>query len=400
MRLNGLRFIAFVTVSFQIVRGVAQQPEPLSNEALNAAAAALDRAIRAAGEPRSDAQELVRSTMEALPRDPGVRATGELGTFLTRMPTPGPGFRCDPEFLRHRTRLELLQVREALANQSAPKLEPQFCSATPNLVDLSKPASERRAVEIYGADFDRAEMQMFVVSRGNYQDVTSALRARTPYHFTLNLQEIDLPPDAELLGLSWGNLIQAVIPLVHPNTQLCAARVDEVPRGRTIEYAPSRIAPASLSGPDQQASGSAGLDFASNELDAVVCMTACDDARHIALSGCAAGFLATIDSDRTIEAVLGTTYQAATFTRRRQPGRERATRGGPVDEWTLGAQTTVRFDPIRLVSIPRDGCVSPFAYLEAKRHNIVTADTVRRLAPQLARTPVNLLEIRPPFTPR
>jgi hypothetical protein len=58
-----------------------------------------------------------------------------------------------------------------------------------------------------------------------------------------------------------------------------------------------------------------------------------------------------------------------------------------------------RLNEIRLVSVEGEWCVSPMAYLEAKRTTVLDAATRRSLDPQLKRIDPAILKLRPRFAP-
>jgi hypothetical protein len=80
----------------------------------------------------------------------------------------------------------------------------------------------------------------------------------------------------------------------------------------------------------------------------------------------------------------------------------------PVRRWAFGgfqpgnlesADTSVevRLNEIRLVSVEDAACVSPLAYLEARRTAVLDPVTRQSLDPQLKRIDPGLLRLRPRF---
>ena len=58
---------------------------------------------------------------------------------------------------------------------------------------------------------------------------------------------------------------------------------------------------------------------------------------------------------------------------------------------------TARLNEIRLVSTEDEACVSPLAYLEAKRTTVLDPVTRQSLDPQLKRIDPAILKLRPRF---
>jgi len=122
------------------------------------------------------------------------------------------------------------------------------------------------------------------------------------------------------------------------------------------------------------------------------------------------GFFYTTHPDRVIDGVIGASSSYVSHIRG-QP--DRVDRGGwpePVREWIFSefgpgrfargdVSVTARFNAIRVVSSEGEGCISPVAYLEARREGAFSADTRRALDRQLGRIDPAILRLRPRFAP-
>jgi hypothetical protein len=370
----------------------------------------LDRAIDALTDRSSDFRTVLQGLTAHLP--PG--ADGSVGAaidrFLDRAPGANADFHCSTEFVRLRARKELIRIEETLLGIASAPAEPQFCYAAPFVVDLSQPSN---TVEIYGYDFDRVRLEMFLVTDQAHYDVSSALIPRTHYHVTLVLGDhgVRLSPKARLLGLTWGNLIHHAIPIVQPHTLLCSCIVEEIAAGHTVELASSRVRRDR-----SNAAGSAGgwanvlLDYQSNALGATVCMTVTAPAADGSLrTGCVHAFVLTVDPDRTIEWVFGRLDGRASYA-------STSARLGKINvlndrelirSWTFAGfgedaddpRVTVELGKLRLVTTGGERCVSPIAYLEARRTGAISAVTSRGLDRQLANVVPEIRELRPRFAP-
>ena len=183
------------------------------------------------------------------------------------------------------------------------------------------------------------------------------------------------------LGLTWGHLIHYSIAVIQPDSRLCPSRIETIPAGRTISYAPPRIGGDAVpAGVAATAVADTTFDVSTNKLEATVCVTAVDRRRHATSSGCTIEFLYTTDPDRVIEALPRDPATHVSY--RHQPGE-------------LSAM--VRLGEISLVSIADEGCVSPLAYVEARRTGALDRATSEALDPQLQTVDPAILKVRPRF---
>ena len=124
-------------------------------------------------------------------------------------------------------------------------------------------------------------------------------------------------------------------------------------------------------------------------------MAAANPSGEAVFSGCSVEFLHTTDPDWMIEAVVGLASSQASFARRPRTDdvKNRPVRG-PVDRWAFkglqrtdpgggGVSVTARLHEIKFVSVEDDRCVSPLAYIEARRVQVLDPSTRRSLDPQL-----------------
>jgi hypothetical protein len=378
--------------------GGAAASDPLARTVL-----ALDRGIDALTDSSADFRAVLHATVSGLPPGAGADVAAAIRRFLDRAPTPGADFRCGEEFVRLRARQELIRLEDKVLGTGAEATVPQFCYATPYAVD---PAMAPKTVEFYGFDFDLVPMQMVLVTTDGYRDASAGLTRRSHYHLTLRLGEggVTLPRNGRLLALTWGDLIHHAVPIVNAATPLCSCTVEEIPAGKTVAYAPPplrRVIPPSARAEAGPAWASALLEYEMNGLSATVCMTvAGSGGDRPSRSGCSRVFLLTIDADRTIEGLLGPLQSRATAGR--SPSET-----DPLGRWrfagfdgdSAGPRVSLELGKLRLVSIAGDGCLSPIAYLEARRTGALSPATVRTMDPKLARLDPAILALRPRFAP-
>ena len=407
--LGWLALLAAVFLSTPLSAGTADAP---ADRILTDTVVVLERAINALATRSADYRKILQDTLASLPRGGEDFVKNDITRFLERAPAPGADFKCGPEFLTYRTRKELWRLKDTLLNANPQPAQPQFCYAAPFAVDLTQPPD---TLEIYGYDFDRVPIEMVVINSDGYRDVSFALSKRTHYHLTLTFGKdgIKFSPSDSVLGLTWGHLIHHFIPLIQPATPLCPSRIEEVPAGKGITYAPPVIAGEErFSGAGAQVLANATLDYESNKVDATICLTATEQSGDgTTFSGCGVEYVYTSDSDRVIEGVLSGLGAAIAYTYgNRTEEIEKGADGGPVAQWVFDsfaeksptgteAKMTVRLRGIGVVSTQPDRCVSAIAYSEARRMNALTLTTTERLDTELKRIDSEILKLRPRFAP-
>jgi hypothetical protein len=365
----------------------------------------LDRAIDALSVTSADARVVLRQTLGALPPSESA-ATRGVEAVLARVPPPEIAFPCGTAFLRSRAWKELVRLREELLGSAPPPVEPEACYATPFAVDAARPGT----IEIYGVDFDRVVVEMFLVSDGQFSDVSAGLTRQTHYHLTFDPKSGGIPfgSGSQFLGLAWGHLIHYSIPIVHPKSALCRSQVELVTPPESVDIALDALAGGATTS-RFRVRASMTLEFMGNGANASVCASAqATSSDSVAYSGCANRFLFTIDPDRTIDGIFENAEDRIAFVTSVNSKRvEHGDSHGPVLEWAVGPQLkdvepplfSVALRTLHVVSSENLGCVSPVAYSEAKRQHAIGPDTMRALDVQLARMPREVRAMRPPFAP-
>jgi len=395
--------LGFVTTAFCVLS--AAQSETRRDQPSIRTLRVVDEAIHALGDPASDYRKVLLHAAAALPSNAEDDVRAHIRTFLGRSPEPGPAFRCSVDFVRARARKMLLRLRDTLQHADPGGVDPAVCYAVPFALDVTHAPTTDSRVDIYGYDFDAVTPQMVLVTRDGYQDVTSALIARSHAHLTFKLDGVPLSSNSLSLGLAWGHLIRHSIALVHRATPVCSSRVETIPAGKTIVTAPLRTSgEGSLARPGTKIWADASLDYSNNKLEATICMTADQAANDTIFSGCTVEFLYTTDPDGVIEGVLGTSRSHISYTRATsQPADIRnAAAQGPVRQWAFSSgdvSMTARLNEIRIVSTDDRACISPLAYLEARRTAVLSPETKRALDSQLTKVAPRILTLRPRFAP-
>ena len=132
--------------------------------------------------------------------------------------------------------------------------------------------------------------------------------------------------------------------------------------------------------------------------------------RDAVFSGCTVEFLYTTDPDRVIDGAFGELASQVSYVRGNgtsdvKNGKQK----GAVRQWAFAGfepsslergdiSVTARLNEIRLVSsADGEGCVSPMAYLEAKRTSAIDPVSRQSLDRQLKRIDTAILKLRPRF---
>lgn len=369
----------------------------------------VDRAIRALGDPSSDYRKVVADADAALPGDADDSTRAAVRRVLTRMPEPGADFRCSADFVRAQARKALLRIRDTLLNVPPDRAEPAVCYAVPFAIDSERVSAANQWLHIYGYDFDTAAIEIVVVTRDGHRDITWALSTVSHYHLMVNLASLSTSASDVSIGVVWGHLIRHSVALIRPTTRLCATRIETIPAGSTISDAPAGVPGLGVAtGPGARIWADASLDYENNKIDATICMTADWERQGGIVSGCTRNFVHTTDPDSTIEGIVGSMRSYISYTQGTGPTVTRGLRGGPVRQWRFSGfglsgseppSVTAKLSAIRVVSTADSGCLSPQAYLEARRTSALSEATQRVLDPQLRRVDPVILSLRPRFAP-
>jgi len=368
----------------------------------------VDQAIRAVGDSSSDYRKVVADAATALPGDAEDSTRAAVRHVLARMPEPGADFRCSADFTRGRARKALLRIKDTLLNVPPDRIEPAVCYAVPFAIDSTGVSTAKQWLHIYGYDFDTAALEIVVVTRDGHRDITPALSTVSHYHLMLNLASVGTQGTDVSIGVVWGHLIRYSVPLIQPATRLCATRVETIPAGRTISNTPVGVPGLGVAtGPGARIWADASLNYENNKVDAKICMTA-DWREGGIVSGCTDNFVHTTDPDSIIEGILGSVSSSVFRMQGTEPTATLGSRGGLVRRWRFSGfglsgseppSVTAELSAIRVVSTADNGCVSPQAYLEARRTSALSDITQRALDPQLRRVDPVILSLRPRFAP-
>jgi hypothetical protein len=403
--------VLFLTFSV----GAALPPRPFSGrDSLIETTHLLEDAIRSLDKSSAQPRKIIEHTLRALPPEGNAAVRQSVREFLLRLPVAKEELVCGPDFLRSRAQQEFSRIKESFLNGPAEPLEPAACYSAPFLIDLTRNPEPQGTLDLFGYDFDRVPLELVLVHNGSFIDVTHALTMRSHSHLTVKLGNdgVRFSTDTEMIGLVWGHIIRYTIPVVQTSTTLCASRTEKIAADVTIRYSPPRIARAAgLRNAKRSVHAYLTLESVSNALSAMLCATVTSDKEPV-FSGCGAEQLFTTGTDDLIEQIIGGTHSTISFTDTSQPSSRilHGSSGGPVAGWTFtgtagadgnsaGPEVATQLKRVRIISTPAAGCLSPIAYLEAKRTNLLSQGTIRRLDDQLAKIDPDILKLRPRFAP-
>jgi hypothetical protein len=387
------------------------QSEPRSDQEVVRRFQVLDKAIHRLAAPGAEVRRVLRDADVELPGARDDRTRVGIQAFLARMPSERNGFICGEEFLRRQASKAMWRLRDGLADVALDPVEPAVCYASPFGIDATTVA-DVPVVDVYGIDLDTAPLQLVLVTRTGYQDVTSALVIRSPSHVVIRLGGFAISETSQSLDLAWGHLIRYSVPILHPRTQMCASRVETLPGDRSVSYQP--FAANGIGNAATKATGvwaDAVLDYADNKLEATLCVTIPEDRTDAKrIGGCTVAFLYTTDPDRVIDGIFGALDSLiATDGRRSFERGAIAGQSGPVRRWIFSGfgpghekvdvGVTARLKPVQLVSTEGRDCVAPIAYMETKRTTMLSAATKRALDAQTRSVDPAILGLRPRFAP-
>jgi len=388
-------------------------PALKSGESLTHTLLVLDEAVESIARPSSEPRAIAEHALRVLHAEAGDNVQRRIRETLLRFPAENTEFHCGAEFLRSRTLQEFARIRDMLLSVPGEAIEPEACYSVPFVIDLTRGSAPQGSLELYGYDFDRVPLELVLVHDGGFTNVTSAMTIKNHNHLTIKLGSdgVQFSEDSEMLGLVWGHVIHYAIPVLQASTPLCASRLEHVPPDLTVRYSPPRNA-ALVSGNRATVHTSLALESTSNALNVVLCATLkSGSAGGAVFSGCGTEQLFLTEADWRIEQVIGGTrsrlssHQIPSAT----PFIRNGSSDGPVAQWTITGirdaadsgepQVTGQLTDIVVVSTPVSGCLSIIDYLEARRADRLSLETIQRLDAQLAAVDPAILKLRPRFAP-
>ncbi len=397
--------------------GIADSLDRLTrqiNDTTAQTVATLNDSINLLGDTSADYQRILQDTLAKLPREAQDFVKNDITDLLRRAPSAvGTEFRCNVDFLRLRAREELIRIKAKLLNTSFPPAEPQLCSVVPLAIDVARVPSPLNLLEFYGYDFDRVPIQALLINDTGTVNVTQFLAKPTHYHMTLNLgaNGVHFSPNSQMIALKWNDIQQSTISVIQPATPICQSRIDQVPAGKLITLRPPLVGgDRNFAGHGPNVQANVRLLKQDTRIDVAVFIQATETKSDwTSVSGSITDRFFTPDPGRKVDQIIGDIEDAKVYTHGNQPRDvDAGGPGGPVAQWEFtgfdgdnaaGTDTrvTVHFNQVRIVTTETKNCISPTAYSEAKKLQLLSPATMQRLDPQLQLVSPDILRVVPRF---
>lgn len=159
----------------------------------------------------------------------------------------GVEFRCNGDFINQRVAETLQAIKAKLLGRSAPALEPRFCSAIPEAVDMKLVPSDVNKVTFYGYNFDNnAGFNLKLQDiNGALRDVPQAISIPTAYAMVLTLgpSGVGLNANSSKLQLYWKDKLVSTVGIIQPQpvVKICESKPVRVPGQQVGPLIPGKV---------------------------------------------------------------------------------------------------------------------------------------------------------------
>lgn len=179
---------------------------------------------------------MLEDTREQLTDEAQSTIRNEVNTLIANgIAAMGVEVRCNTDFLRNRTKQELIHVRNRLAKRiglsalSQSPLRPEVCQVDPTSIDLALVPDRLKELKLSGYDFDKSSIVVELLEGDERVEVTQYLAQPSKYVLTLNLSSVNgvgLSEKSDRIVVSVAdnqelisdiNVIQPPIPVVEPD---------------------------------------------------------------------------------------------------------------------------------------------------------------------------------------
>ena len=177
--------------------GIKQEVKETRDAALDA----LNDGIQKMGVESAQWRNVLEETRERLIKEGQSTLANEVSNVASRAASDaGIEAKCYTDFLRDRTREELIKIRARITKEKL-ELKPVFCNPTPKSINMNLSAERRPIIEIAGYNLTRQSIKVFLVEdgssvnsggssvgkQGNKIDISEHLSNPTNYLLTLDL---------------------------------------------------------------------------------------------------------------------------------------------------------------------------------------------------------------------
>lgn len=178
----------------------------VSQQTVNTGIDTLNEAIRRLESNSESWQMILEESRDKLIQEGQSTLANEVSNVLSRATSDlGVEAKCYTDFLRDRTRDELIKVRATVTGEDL-QLNPVFCAPTPSAIDMNLSPDRRPLIEIAGYNLTRDSIRVFLEhSQNPDSDVSNSLDNPTSYLLTITLDKIPLDDNSERLRLELEN---------------------------------------------------------------------------------------------------------------------------------------------------------------------------------------------------
>ena len=209
----------------------------------------IDIAVAKLQQESANWQQVLTDLQSKVTGDAKKLIDNDVQNLLTRTVNhAGVEFRCDGDFINRRVAEALIAIKAKIMGKPIPALEPQFCSAIPEAVDMKLVPNDVNLVTFYGFNFDNNGGYRLALEdlNGTTRDVTRAISIPTAYAMTLALGPSGamLNSTSARLQLYWKDKLVSTVSVIQPQqvVNICKSTVVSTDPQLIGPYIPPRVA--------------------------------------------------------------------------------------------------------------------------------------------------------------
>ncbi|MGB3638049.1 MAG: hypothetical protein WBA39_10810 [Rivularia sp. (in: cyanobacteria)] len=151
-------------------------------------------------------QNVLKETRDKLIEEGQSSLANEVSNTLSRATSDiGIEAKCYTDFLRDRTREELIKLRATITKEKL-QLKPVFCNPTPDSINMNLPQNRRTNISIAGYNLTRDAIKVFLEDTQNRKtDVSDSIDNPSNYKLTVTLDRIPLNKTSKRLIFELAN---------------------------------------------------------------------------------------------------------------------------------------------------------------------------------------------------
>lgn len=193
-------------------------------------------------------QDTLRELQSKLTGDARKLINNDIQNLITRTVNhAGVEFRCNGDFINQRVAETLQAIKAKLLGRAPPALEPRFCSAIPEAVDMKLVPGDVNKVTFYGYNFDNNagfNLKLQDID-GAVRDVPQAISIPTAYAMILTLgpSGVTLNGNSSRLQLFWKDKLVSTVGIIQPQpvVNICESKPVRVPVQQVGPLIPGKV---------------------------------------------------------------------------------------------------------------------------------------------------------------